>query len=188
MNNLPEFVEGGSEAPRLYTKDYWNRFKFSMLLHPSKIQVDQLLTKQQTNGTSLSTDELLNIQICKATFMMAIRDQAVKELHARNPKDDIFDKDLHWIKGKWEEAWKASEFINQSFVKTIQATREKSESMPQFWPIIAGLVAKIKIDSMTAAEMDNALQVATFTVGVNDDEMALHGQFMPFRITRTAYE
>ena len=103
--------------------------------------------------------------------MMAIGDKAVKELQARNSKDDIFDKDLKWIKEKWEEAWKASNFISQSFVKTMQATREKSETMHQFWTRIAGLVAKIKIDSMTTTEMENALQVATFTVGVNDDEM-----------------
>ena len=36
---------------------------------------------------------------------------------------------------------------------------------------MAGLVAKSNIDSLTNAELQNALQVAIFTNGVNDDEI-----------------
>ena len=65
-----------------------------MLLHPSKIQAENLLTKQASRE-SLSTEETLNLRICKTTSMMGIGDQPVKKIQARNPEIDVFGKDLN---------------------------------------------------------------------------------------------
>ena len=143
-----------------------------MLLHPSKIQVDKLLRKQSEDTKSLSEEETLNLQICKASFMMSIGDQAVKEIQARNPKDDVFDKDLGWIKEKFQEAWKSCENQNQNFVKVMQAKREKSETLYQFWTRLSGLAVKCGIESLRKTEIEKALQVASFTIGVNDEKIA----------------
>ena len=171
MNSLPKFLESGVAEPKFSTKEYWNKYIFAMLLHPSKIQVDKLLQKQSDNATSLSEEEILNLQICKASFMISIGDQAVKEIQARNPKEDVFDKDLGWIKKKWQETWKSSEYQNQHFVKVMQAKREKSETLYQFWTRLSGLAVKCGIESLSKTAIENALQVGSFTVGVNDEEI-----------------
>ncbi len=110
-----------------------------MLLHPIKLQVDNLLRKQSEEVTALTEEETLNLHICKASFMMSIGDQVVKEIQARNPKEDMFDEDLGWIEEKWQETWKSSEYQNQNFVKVMQAKRKKSETIYQFWTRLQGL-------------------------------------------------
>ncbi len=77
MNNLPKFLEAGQSEPKLSTKEYWDKFNFAMLLHPSKIQVDDLLTKQSQTDTTLTVEEALNLKISKASFIMAIGEQTL---------------------------------------------------------------------------------------------------------------
>ena len=128
MNNLPKILDRGSAEPSISTEEYWNRFTLAMLLHPSKIQVEKLLTNQRNDATEMTEDNKLNIHICKATFMMAIGDQTVKELQARNPKVKIFEQDLSWLKQKWDEAWTTSDLLNQKLVTSIQGENRKHYS------------------------------------------------------------
>ncbi len=53
----------------------------------------------------------------------------------------------------------------------MQAKKENSESVMQFWTRLSGMVAKCKLETMQSAEIENALQVAGFTNGVGDTEM-----------------
>ena len=171
MNNLPKFLESGQTEPKMSTKEYWGKLNFAMLLHPSKIQVNELMAKQSTAGTTLNAEELLNIKACKASFIMAVGDQTLKEIQARNPKEEVLEKDLKWTKEKWDEIWKTGQVQNQNFVKIMQAKKENSESVMQFWTRLSGLVAKCKLETIQTAEIENALQVAGFTNEVGDTEM-----------------
>ena len=59
----------------------------------------------------------------------------------------------------------------QNFVKVMQAKKENTESMFQFWNRLSGLVAKCNIEALEKTEIENALQVAGFTNGIDDMEM-----------------
>ncbi len=63
-----------------------------------------------------------------------------------------------------------SEVQNQYFAKIMQAKKESSEFMLQFWKRLLRLVAGCNIDSLEKAEIENAIQVAGFTNGVGDLE------------------
>ncbi len=164
-------MESGQSEPKISTKDYWKQFTYAMLLHSSKIQVNELLTRQGNATQTLTEEEKLNLRICKASFIMAIGDPTMKELQARYPKEDIHENDLKWIRNSWQEIWMKTEVQNQKFVKVMQARKEISETMLQLWTRLSGLVAKCNIDSMEKAEIENALQVAGFTNGVGDIEI-----------------
>ena len=125
MNTIPKFLEQGQHEPKISTKEYWTRFEFAMLLHPSKIQVDKLLKKQADNAQTLTDEEKLSLEICKATFIMAVGDQTTKEMQARNPKEEVLRKDLAWLKEKWMEIWKKSDVQNLNFVRIMQAKKGK---------------------------------------------------------------
>ena len=102
---------------------------------------------------------------------MAVGDEALKEIQASNPKEEVLERDLLWIKGKWDEIWKSGQVQNQNFVKIMQAKKESSEPVMQYWTRLSGLVAKCKLETMQTAEIENTLQVAGFTNGVGDTEM-----------------
>ena len=167
MNSLPKFLQSGVAEPKFSTKEYWNKHKFAILLHPSKIQVGKLLQKQSDDATSLSEKETLNLQICKASSMMSIGYQAVKEIQARNHKEDVFDKDQGKMAGNME----VQRTSKQNSVKVMQAKREKSETLYQFWTRLSRLAVKCGIESLSNTEIENALQVASFTIGVKDEEI-----------------
>ena len=80
-------------------------------------------------------------------------------------------KNLKWLKGNWEETWNKTDVQNRNFVGVIQARKEISESMLQFWTRVSRLVAKCNIDTLEKGDIENALQVASFTNGVEDVEI-----------------
>ena len=142
-----------------------------MLLHPKKLHVHQLLSKQRAGTPALTTEETLNLQTCEATFLMSIGNQAVKEIQARHPKDDFFNKDLVWIKEKWQESRKSSEFQNQNFVEVMQAEKENLKTIYHIRTKFSGLPVKCDIDSMSKSEIEHAIQASSFTIGVKADEV-----------------
>ena len=41
------------------------------------------------------------MKIAKATFLTLIGDRTVDPMKNQNPKDDVLEKELKWIKEKW---------------------------------------------------------------------------------------
>ena len=143
MNNLPNFLGAGQSEPKFSTRDYWNRFDFAMLFvqarYKWKIQIANFDVKQR----ELTEEESLNIKICKAYFIMAIADRALKksthETQRRKSSTKIWGSLGQNKMGQMtdlEKWWSA-----EPKFRTIQASKEgmfgkrnSGQTSPDYWP------------------------------------------------------
>ena len=166
MQTLPQFLSK-TGVPIMSTAEYWRKFTFVMLMTNKNIQIDELLTKEE----ALTETEQLHMKIAKATFLTLIGDRTVAAMKNQNPKDDVLDQELKWIKAKWEEIWSATTNQNHLLIRLLKAKREETETIFDYWNKLTRLSTECKLDTKTPAEIISALIVAKFTVSVNDEEM-----------------
>ncbi len=53
----------------------------------------------------MTAEQKLTRDICEGAFLEALGDHAIAEIQLKNPKDRIYEKDLSWIKEKWEDCF-----------------------------------------------------------------------------------
>ena len=167
MPNLQPFLSETGEQTMSTTK-YWTRFTFVMLMGTKNIQIDELLEKQTAD---LTDADKLHLQIAKATFVTTLGDRTIDAIKNQNPKDAVLQKDLKWIKQKWESIWNEVNNQNHLLIRLLKAKREEKESIFDFWNRLTKLSAECKLDSKPSAEIVSALIVAIFTVSVNDEDI-----------------
>ncbi len=86
------------------------------------------------------------------------------------PKEKILDLTVALLKKKCEDTWVSNDAQNHNFVKLIRPNRRNGESVYQYWNRMVQATAECKIGSLQPQEVENALTVAAFTAGVNDEE------------------
>ena len=149
------------------TAEYWQKFTFVMLMTSKNKQIDELLTKE---GDS-TKNEQLHMKIAKATNLTLIGDRTVDAMKNQNPKDDVLEKELKWIKEKWEANWSATTNQNHLLMRLLKVKREETETISDYWNKLTRLSTECKLDTKIPAEIVSALIVAIFTVSVNDEEI-----------------
>ena len=150
------------------TSEYWTRFTFVLLMGNKNIQIDQLLLKETAD---LTDSDKLHLMIAKATFLSTIGERTIEAMQNQCPKDKILEKDLKWIKAKWEEIWNETANQNHQLIRLLKVKREDDETVFDFWNKFTRLAADCGLENKTAPDIISALIVAVFTISVNDEDI-----------------
>ncbi len=136
---LTKFLQKRGEDARYSTEEFWAKFTYQ-LIGTVKNKPDKLI---ELEGSSNNSEEIaLNIEICKSAFLEALGDDAIAEIQLKNPKAEIYEQKLGWLKEKWQDCWKCNKNLTEKLIKVWNGHRVKGVDIYQHWVTVGESLAR----------------------------------------------
>ena len=88
---------------------------------------DKIIEKETT---SMTEEQKFTRVICKGAFLEALGDHAIAEIQLNYPIEEIYQKDLGWLKSEWEECYQQKRNITEKLIEDWNEHRDKRTDIP----------------------------------------------------------
>ncbi len=115
------------ENLKFSTAEYWQKFS-DYIIGKTKTMLDKIIEKETT---SMTEEQKLIRDICKGAFLEGLGDHAIAEIQLKYPKEQIYQKDLGWLKSKWEECYQPERNITEKLIEAWNGYPNKKTDTEQ---------------------------------------------------------